>query len=150
MATINGTAGDDVFSNAASSDVYFGGAGNDTLTFGFGSGSDVFNGGNGTDMLLLTVSIFNVAYVEDAFIDYAPFIQDFDLSRRVVLSDGSTVNNQISKDIGWEQFQAADTNVLTHFFSGSGGTVTGTAANEIFGGSASGQTMSGGDGNDVL
>lgn len=151
MAVINGTPGNDVFANSPSGDTYYGGDGDDTLMFGSHSGEDSFFGGAGTNTLKVNVPLFNVTYAADVFIIYPPILHlDFDRGRFVGLSDGSRVGILNQLDSGWQKFQAADTVTLTHVYCGSGAVVTGTAANEILGGSFIGQTLHGGGGSDVI
>jgi Ca2+-binding RTX toxin-like protein len=166
MPTFTGTAGTDFITGGAGDDTIDGLGGDDGLTdyqgnntfvVGFGYGIDtVRTSYTGIQTVFASVGLYEIATVIDRVVDYSPLPEPGGPVRRVELIDGSIIGAYSPSFAGvLTNLRTNDLPSTPFVFSGvypsslANSTVTGTAANEIFGGSDYAQTINCGDGNDI-
>jgi Ca2+-binding RTX toxin-like protein len=151
MATINGTAGNDVLRGTQATDSIFGFAGNDRL-LGLG-GNDSLNGGAGNDTLNGGIGIDTLnggagsnTYIIDNTRDTITGTTFSDV-------DVDTVQSSVSYTLGSENLEnltLQGAGVIDGTGNELSNTIIGNAGNNILAGGQGTDTLYGGDGNDTL
>jgi Ca2+-binding RTX toxin-like protein len=151
--TLQGTIADDTFDALGGNDVLIDRGGNNTIVINFGYGRDGYQMLGSTGVrVVYSGSIQEVATIRDIFVSYLPFIPETYALRELYLYDGTVLvpYGDPAFTRPFDQLQTADANGHVLVFSGTGATVDGTGANEIFGGSEIAQTINAGDGDDIV